>query len=83
VGRRARMDADGDDNDPAVLARQWLAVRQYHQKVKNRVDTKASKGRKIRCVPAHTAHKRASIHTDRDRQTDRQTEESKRLQCHT
>ena len=39
---------DGDDNDPAVMARQWLAVRQYHQKVKNRVDTKASKGRKIR-----------------------------------
>jgi len=43
-----RDRTDGDDNDPAVMARQWLAVRQYHQKVKNRVDTKASKGRKIR-----------------------------------
>jgi len=49
IESKASGNADGaDDDDPAVLARQWLATQQYKQKVKNRVDTRASKGRKIR-----------------------------------
>ncbi|XP_072015178.1 protein AATF-like [Amphiura filiformis] len=37
-----------DTSDPVQLTRQWLEVQKLRSKVKKRVDTKASKGRKLR-----------------------------------
>ncbi|CAI8025289.1 Protein AATF [Geodia barretti] len=34
--------------DPVVMGRQWMALQKLRSKVKKKVDTKASKGRKIR-----------------------------------
>ena len=34
--------------DPVAMGRQWLALQRLRSKVKKKVDTKASKGRKIR-----------------------------------
>ena len=34
--------------DPVAMGRQWLALQKLRSKVKKKVDTKASKGRKIR-----------------------------------
>ncbi|KAL5006937.1 hypothetical protein ScPMuIL_015743 [Solemya velum] len=37
-----------DMNDPVALSRQWLEIQKLRSKVKKKVDTRASKGRKIR-----------------------------------
>ncbi|XP_067135883.1 protein AATF-like [Centruroides vittatus] len=37
-----------DINDPIALSRQWLEIQKLRSKMKKKVDTKASKGRKIR-----------------------------------
>lgn len=37
-----------DINDPIALSRQWLEIQRLRNKVKRKVETKASKGRKIR-----------------------------------
>ncbi|CAB3257228.1 unnamed protein product [Arctia plantaginis] len=39
-----------DISDPVQLSRQWIALQQMRSKMKRKVDTKASKGRKIRYV---------------------------------
>ncbi|XP_027052204.1 protein AATF-like [Pocillopora damicornis] len=38
----------GNTNNPIEMGRQWLALQKLRRKVKKKVDTKASKGRKIR-----------------------------------
>lgn len=40
--------------DPVAMGRQWLALQKLRSKVKKKVDTKASKGRKIRCALCST-----------------------------
>ena len=47
ISARSRF-SEGDD--PTEMARAWLEVQKLRTKVKRKVDTKASKGRKIRCV---------------------------------
>ncbi|CAN2391051.1 apoptosis antagonizing transcription factor, partial [Pristimantis euphronides] len=37
-----------DPNDQVAMGRQWLAIQKLRRKIKKKVDTKASKGRKIR-----------------------------------
>ncbi|XP_028662900.1 protein AATF [Erpetoichthys calabaricus] len=37
-----------DPNDQVAMGRQWLAIQRLRSKIKKRVDTKASKGRKVR-----------------------------------
>ncbi|KAI7812891.1 protein AATF [Triplophysa rosa] len=37
-----------DPNDQVAMGRQWLAIQKLRSKIKKKVDTKASKGRKIR-----------------------------------
>ena len=37
-----------ESHDPVAMGRQWLALQKLRSKVKKKVDTKASKGRKIR-----------------------------------
>ncbi|CAH0695718.1 unnamed protein product [Spodoptera exigua] len=39
-----------DISDPVQLSRQWIALQQMRSKMKRKVDTKASKGRKIKYV---------------------------------
>lgn len=39
-----------DISDPVQLSRQWIALQQMRSKMKRRVDTKATKGRKIKYV---------------------------------
>ncbi|XP_071851597.1 protein AATF-like [Apostichopus japonicus] len=61
-----------DTTDPAQLTRQWLAVQKLRHKVKRVVDTKASKGRKLRYnihpkMVSFTAPKDDSTMTDEAR----------------
>ncbi|XP_005986893.1 protein AATF [Latimeria chalumnae] len=37
-----------DPNDQVAIGRQWLAIQKLRSKIKKKVDTKASKGRKVR-----------------------------------
>ncbi|MED6287720.1 hypothetical protein CHARACLAT_019107 [Characodon lateralis] len=37
-----------DSNDQVAMGRQWLAIQKLRSKIKKKVDTKASKGRKVR-----------------------------------
>ncbi|XP_044054524.1 protein AATF [Siniperca chuatsi] len=37
-----------DTNDQVAMGRQWLAIQKLRSKIKKKVDTKASKGRKVR-----------------------------------
>lgn len=39
-----------DISDPVQLSRQWIALQQMRSKMKRKVDTKATKGRKIKYV---------------------------------
>ena len=39
-----------DVSDPTAMGRQWLELQKLRNKAKKKVDTKASKGRKIRSV---------------------------------
>ncbi|KAL6463371.1 hypothetical protein MHYP_G00277620 [Metynnis hypsauchen] len=43
-----RKTSAADPNDQVAMGRQWLAIQKLRSKIKKRVDTKASKGRKIR-----------------------------------
>ncbi len=38
----------GDINDPIALSRKWIEIQKLRNKMKRKVDTKASKGRKVR-----------------------------------
>jgi len=42
-----------ETSDPVAMGRQWLELQKLRTKVKKTVDTKASKGRKIRYVTDH------------------------------
>ena len=41
-----------EGSDPTAMGRQWLELQKLRNKAKKKVDTKASKGRKIRSVVA-------------------------------
>ena len=41
-----------EGSDPMAMGRQWLELQKLRNKAKKKVDTKASKGRKIRSVAA-------------------------------
>jgi hypothetical protein len=41
-----------EGSDPTAMGRQWLELQKLRNKAKKKVDTKASKGRKIRSVAA-------------------------------
>ncbi|KAG7264823.1 hypothetical protein CRUP_001467 [Coryphaenoides rupestris] len=43
-----RKTSAADPNDQVAMGRQWLAIQRLRSKIKKRVDTKASKGRKVR-----------------------------------
>ncbi|KAJ7995858.1 hypothetical protein DPEC_G00231080 [Dallia pectoralis] len=43
-----RKTIASDPNDQVAMGRQWLAIQKLRSKIKKRVDTKASKGRKVR-----------------------------------
>eukprot|EP00079_Xenopus_tropicalis_P021144 XP_012812399.1 PREDICTED: protein AATF isoform X2 [Xenopus tropicalis] len=43
-----RKTSSLDPNDQVAMGRQWLAIQKLRSKIKKKVDTKASKGRKIR-----------------------------------
>ncbi|CAL8255374.1 unnamed protein product [Merluccius merluccius] len=43
-----RKTSTADPNDQVAMGRQWLAIQKLRSKIKKRVDTKASKGRKVR-----------------------------------
>ncbi|MBN3304195.1 AATF protein, partial [Amia calva] len=43
-----RKTSAADPNDQVAMGRQWLAIQKLRSKIKRRVDTKASKGRKVR-----------------------------------
>lgn len=43
-----RKTSTSDPNDQVAMGRQWLAIQKLCSKVKKKVDTKASKGRKVR-----------------------------------
>ncbi|KAM9848560.1 protein AATF [Aulostomus maculatus] len=43
-----RRTSATDPNDQVALGRQWLAIQKLRSKIKKKVDTKASKGRKVR-----------------------------------
>ncbi|XP_051961047.1 protein AATF [Xyrauchen texanus] len=43
-----RKTSASDPNDQVAMGRQWLAIQKLRSKIKKKVDTKASKGRKIR-----------------------------------
>lgn len=43
-----RKTSAGDPNDQVAMGRQWLAIQKLRSKIKKKVDTKASKGRKVR-----------------------------------
>ena len=42
-----------ETTDPIAMGRQWLELQKLRTKVKRTVDTRASKGRKIRYVSGH------------------------------
>ena len=44
-----KMDTS-EGGDPVAMGRQWLQLQKLRAKAKKDVDTRASKGRKIRCV---------------------------------
>ncbi|XP_075445615.1 protein AATF isoform X2 [Ascaphus truei] len=43
-----RRTSSIDPNDQVAMGRQWLAIQKLRSKIKKKVDTKASKGRKVR-----------------------------------
>ncbi|KAK6322170.1 hypothetical protein J4Q44_G00069620 [Coregonus suidteri] len=43
-----RKTSAADPNDQVAMGRQWLAIQKLRSKIKKKVDTKASKGRKVR-----------------------------------
>ncbi|XP_013880130.1 protein AATF [Austrofundulus limnaeus] len=43
-----RRTSAADPNDQVAVGRQWLAIQKLRSKIKKKVDTKASKGRKLR-----------------------------------
>lgn len=43
-----RKTSTVDPNDQVAMGRQWLAIQKLRSKIKKKVDTKASKGRKVR-----------------------------------
>ncbi|XP_078539699.1 protein AATF [Lissotriton helveticus] len=43
-----RKTSSMDPNDQVAMGRQWLAIQKLRSKMKKKVDTKASKGRKVR-----------------------------------
>ncbi|KAM6970658.1 protein AATF [Aplochiton taeniatus] len=43
-----RRTSTTDPNDQVAMGRQWLAIQKLRSKIKKKVDTKASKGRKVR-----------------------------------
>ncbi|XP_064206136.1 protein AATF isoform X2 [Anguilla rostrata] len=43
-----RKTSAADPNDQVAMGRQWLAIQKLRSKIKRKVDTKASKGRKVR-----------------------------------
>ncbi|XP_033996609.1 protein AATF [Trematomus bernacchii] len=43
-----RRTSASDPNDQVAMGRQWLAIQKLRSKIKKKVDTKASKGRKVR-----------------------------------
>ncbi|KAJ8266385.1 hypothetical protein GJAV_G00129840 [Gymnothorax javanicus] len=43
-----RKTSVADPNDQVAMGRQWLAIQKLRSKIKRKVDTKASKGRKVR-----------------------------------
>ncbi|XP_063810897.1 protein AATF isoform X2 [Pseudophryne corroboree] len=43
-----RKTTSVDPNDQVAMGRQWLAIQKLRSKIKKKVDTKASKGRKVR-----------------------------------
>ncbi|XP_014872570.1 protein AATF [Poecilia latipinna] len=43
-----RKTSATDPNDQVAMGRQWLAIQKLRSKIKKKVDTKASKGRKVR-----------------------------------
>lgn len=43
-----RRTSVADPNDQVAMGRQWLAIQKLRSKIKKKVDTKASKGRKLR-----------------------------------
>lgn len=43
-----RKTSAADPNDQVAMGRQWLTIQRLRSKIKKRVDTKASKGRKVR-----------------------------------
>ncbi|XP_040193759.1 protein AATF [Rana temporaria] len=43
-----RKTSSVDPNDQVAMGRQWLAIQKLRSKIKKKVDTKASKGRKVR-----------------------------------
>ncbi|KAG8451333.1 hypothetical protein GDO86_003517 [Hymenochirus boettgeri] len=43
-----RKTSSLDPNDQVAMGRQWLAIQKLRSKIKKKVDTKASKGRKVR-----------------------------------
>ncbi|KAM8977173.1 protein AATF isoform 2-T2 [Pelodytes ibericus] len=43
-----RKTSSIDPNDQVAMGRQWLAIQKLRSKIKKKVDTKASKGRKVR-----------------------------------
>ncbi|XP_059196586.1 protein AATF [Centropristis striata] len=43
-----RKTSASDPNDQVAMGRQWLAIQKLRSKIKKKVDTKASKGRKVR-----------------------------------
>ncbi|KAM4628883.1 protein AATF [Polymixia lowei] len=43
-----RKTSAADPNDQVAMGKQWLAIQKLRSKIKKRVDTKASKGRKVR-----------------------------------
>jgi protein AATF/BFR2 len=45
---RELMERKSDDADPNALGQQWLQIQRMRSKMKRKVDTKASKGRKTR-----------------------------------
>ena len=42
-----------EGSDPTAMGRQWLELQKLRSKAKKKVDTKASKGRKIRSAAVH------------------------------
>jgi len=50
-----------DPEDPVAMTRQFLALQQLKNKSKKVVDTKASKGRKIKCAPLPSFHFKADV----------------------